>query len=38
MASILEYLEGYGERLPEELRRQQKIIADALDEQLARAS
>jgi hypothetical protein len=38
MASILEYFEGYGDRLPEELRQQQKIIADALDAQLARAS
>jgi phosphoenolpyruvate carboxykinase (GTP) len=38
MASILEYLEGYGDRLPEELRRQQKAIADALDESLAKAS
>ena len=31
MASVLEYLESYGERLPEELRKQQKSIADALD-------
>jgi hypothetical protein len=38
MASVLEYLEGYGDRLPEELRRQQKIIADALNEELAKAS
>ncbi|MDH3820435.1 MAG: phosphoenolpyruvate carboxykinase domain-containing protein, partial [Gammaproteobacteria bacterium] len=38
MGSILEYLEGYGDRLPEELRRQQKAIADALDESLAKAS
>ena len=38
MASILEYLETYGERLPEELRRQQKMIADALDETIAKAS
>ena len=38
MASILEYLEGYGDRLPEELRAQQKIIADALNARLARAS
>ena len=38
MASILEYLEGYGDRLPEELRRQQKAIADALDDSLAKAS
>lgn len=38
MASVLEYLEGYGERLPEELRKQQKIIAEALDESLAKAS
>ena len=38
MASVLEYLESYGERLPDELVRQQKIIADALDEKLARAS
>ncbi len=38
MTAVLEYLETYGDRLPEELRKQQKIIADALDEQLARAS
>ncbi len=38
MASVLEYLETYGERLPEELRTQQKLIADALDAQIARAS
>ena len=38
MASVLEYLESYGDRLPEELRRQQKRIADALDAQLAKAS
>jgi len=37
MASILEYLESYGDRLPDELRRQQKIIADALNEDLAEA-
>ena len=38
MASVLEYLESYGDRLPEELRRQQKRVADALDAQLAKAS
>ena len=38
MASVLEYLESYGDRLPEELRRQQKLIADALDAGLAKAS
>jgi hypothetical protein len=38
MASVLEYLESYGERLPEELRKQQTIIAEALDESLAKAS
>ncbi|MCG8368972.1 MAG: phosphoenolpyruvate carboxykinase (GTP), partial [Proteobacteria bacterium] len=38
MASVLEYLESYGDRLPEELRRQQKIIVDALDAQMAKAS
>jgi len=38
MASVLEYLESYGDRLPEELKRQQKIIADALDQSLAKAS
>jgi len=38
MASVLEYLESYGDRLPEELRVQQKMIADALDETLAKAS
>jgi phosphoenolpyruvate carboxykinase (GTP) len=38
MASVLEYLESYGDRLPEELKRQQKVIADALDQNLAKAS
>jgi phosphoenolpyruvate carboxykinase (GTP) len=38
MASVIEYLESYGERLPKELKKQQKIIADALDESLAKAS
>jgi len=38
MASVLEYLESYGDRLPEELRKQHGIIARALDEQLAKAS
>jgi phosphoenolpyruvate carboxykinase (GTP) len=38
MQSVLEYLESYGDRLPGELKVQQKIIADALDEELARAS
>ena len=38
LQSVLEYLESYGERLPDELRRQHKIIADALDDQLAKAS
>ena len=38
MQSVLEYLESYGDRLPGELRVQQKIIADALDEELAKAS
>jgi phosphoenolpyruvate carboxykinase (GTP) len=38
IASIREYLESYGERLPAELLRQQKTIADALDQRLARAS
>jgi phosphoenolpyruvate carboxykinase (GTP) len=38
MASVLEYLESYGDRLPEELKRQQKMIADALDASLAKAS
>ena len=38
IASIREYLESYGERLPRELLKQQKIIADALDKRLARAS
>ncbi len=38
MASVLEYLESYGDRLPEELRKQQGIIASALDAQLAKAS
>jgi hypothetical protein len=38
MASVLEYLESYGERLPQELRKQQAVIADALDAQLAKAS
>ncbi|MBT8083047.1 MAG: phosphoenolpyruvate carboxykinase (GTP) [Gammaproteobacteria bacterium] len=38
MKSVLEYLETYGDRLPGELKAQQKIIADALDEALARAS
>ena len=35
MASVLEYLESYGDRLPEELRRQQKAIADALERDAA---
>ena len=38
MQSVLEYLESYGDRLPGELRVQQKIIADALDDELAQAS
>lgn len=38
MASVLEYLESFGDRTPEELKVQQKIIADALDEQMAKAS
>jgi hypothetical protein len=38
MTSVLEYLESYGDRLPDELRHQQKLIADALDEHLAKAS
>ena len=38
MASVLEYLESYGNRLPDELRRQQKLVADALEAQLAKAS
>ncbi|MEJ2256555.1 MAG: phosphoenolpyruvate carboxykinase (GTP) [Woeseiaceae bacterium] len=38
MASVLEYLDTYGDRLPTELRRQQQTIADALDAQLAKAS
>jgi phosphoenolpyruvate carboxykinase (GTP) len=38
MASVLEYLESYGDRLPEELKRQQKMIANALDQNLAKAS
>ncbi|HEY5644015.1 MAG TPA: phosphoenolpyruvate carboxykinase (GTP) [Woeseiaceae bacterium] len=31
MASVLEYLESYGGRLPDALREQQRLIADALD-------
>ena len=38
MSSILDYLQGYGERLPGELVRQQKLVADALDDKLAKAS
>ena len=38
MSSILDYLQGYGERLPGELVTQQKLIADALDDKLAKAS
>jgi len=38
MASVLEYLESYGDRLPEELRRQQKTIADALERDAASAA
>jgi phosphoenolpyruvate carboxykinase (GTP) len=38
MTGVLEYLESYGDRLPEELKRQQKMIADALDASLAKAS
>jgi len=38
MASVLEYLESYGDRLPAELRRQQQVIAAALDKRLAKAS
>ena len=38
MASVLEYLESYGGRLPAELRRQQQVIAAALDKRLAKAS
>jgi phosphoenolpyruvate carboxykinase (GTP) len=37
MASVLEYLESYGDRLPEELKRQHGLIADALDDTLAKA-
>ncbi len=38
MASVLDYLESFGDRTPEELKRQQKIIANALNESLAKAS
>ncbi len=38
MKAVLEYLDTYGDRLPGELRVQQRIIADALDEQSAHAS
>jgi phosphoenolpyruvate carboxykinase (GTP) len=31
MTSVLEYLDSYGERLPDALRAQQRLIADALD-------
>jgi len=31
MTSVLEYLDSYGERLPDALRAQQQLIADALD-------
>jgi len=38
MTEILEYLETYGDRLPDELRRQQAMIVEALDSELAEAS
>jgi len=38
MVSLGEYLESFGDRTPPELFRQQKIVLDALSEELARAS
>jgi phosphoenolpyruvate carboxykinase (GTP) len=38
MVSLGEYLQGYGERTPDSLMEQQRIVLDALDATLARAS
>jgi hypothetical protein len=38
MISLGEYLESYGERTPAELMRQQQLVLEALDEELAEVS